>query len=48
MKILIVDDSNVMRKIIKRALKDAGFGAHAVVEVGGNACPDGLADAGAP
>jgi len=34
MKILIVDDSKVMRMIIKRTLKDAGFGAHPVDEAG--------------
>ncbi len=34
MKILIVDDSKAMRSIIKRTLKDAGFGEHAVSEAG--------------
>ncbi len=34
MKILIVDDSKAMRMIIKRTLKDAGFGAHPLTEAG--------------
>lgn len=34
MKILIVDDSKAMRSIIKRTLKDAGFGDHAMSEAG--------------
>jgi two-component system chemotaxis response regulator CheY len=32
MKILIVDDSKAMRMIVKRTLKDAGFGDHATSE----------------
>jgi two-component system chemotaxis response regulator CheY len=34
MKILIVDDSKAMRMIVKRTLKDAGFGDHTMVEAG--------------
>lgn len=34
MKILVVDDSKAMRMIIRRTLKDAGFGAHALTEAG--------------
>ena len=32
MKILIVDDSKAMRMIVKRTLKEAGFGDHATAE----------------
>ena len=32
MKILIVDDSRVMRSIVRRALRQAGYGSHEVVE----------------
>ncbi|MDF1800264.1 MAG: response regulator [Planctomycetota bacterium] len=32
MKILIVDDSKAMRMIVKRTLRQAGFGEHEVVE----------------
>lgn len=32
MKILIVDDSKAMRMIVKRTLKDAGFGDHPTTE----------------
>lgn len=32
MKILIVDDSKAMRMIVRRTLRQAGFGDHAVVE----------------
>lgn len=32
MKIMIVDDSTVMRRIVRRALRQAGFGGHDVVE----------------
>lgn len=32
MKILIVDDSKAMRMIIKRTLKDAGYGEHPTCE----------------
>ena len=32
MKILIADDSRVMRRIIARALRQAGFGGHDIVE----------------
>ena len=32
MKILIVDDSKVMRSIVKRTLRQAGFGGHDVIE----------------
>lgn len=32
MKILVVDDSKAMRMIVKRTLKDAGFGEHPVTE----------------
>ena len=32
MKILIVDDSKAMRMIVKRTLRQAGFGDHEVVE----------------
>lgn len=34
MKILIVDDSKAMRMIVKRTLKEAGFGDHAMTEAG--------------
>ena len=32
MKILIVDDSTAMRRIVRRCLRQAGFGNHDVVE----------------
>jgi two-component system chemotaxis response regulator CheY len=32
MKILVADDSQVMRRIIVRALRQAGFGGHQVLE----------------
>ena len=32
MKILIVDDSTAMRRIVRRTLRQAGFGDHDVVE----------------
>ncbi|MEM9194326.1 MAG: response regulator [Myxococcota bacterium] len=32
MKILIVDDSKVMRKIVQRTLRQAGFGGHTISE----------------
>lgn len=32
MKILIVDDSRVMRQIVTRTLRQAGFGGHELVE----------------
>ncbi len=32
MLILVVDDSKVMRMIVKRTLRQAGFGGHTVVE----------------
>lgn len=34
MKILIVDDSKTMRMIVKRTLRQAGFGDHTVEEAG--------------
>ncbi|HEC11370.1 MAG TPA: response regulator [Acidimicrobiales bacterium] len=34
MQILVVDDSPVMRKIVRRTLRQAGFGGHDVVEAG--------------
>ena len=38
MKILVADDSRVMRQIVIRTLRQAGFGDHDVVEA-----PDGVA-----
>ena len=35
MKILVVEDSRAMRMILVRALRQAGFGGHDVVEAGG-------------
>lgn len=32
MSILVVDDSSVMRKIVIRSLRQAGYGDHAVIE----------------
>lgn len=32
MKIMIVDDSRAMRMLVRRALRQAGFGAHEVTE----------------
>ncbi|MEZ4331010.1 MAG: response regulator [Myxococcota bacterium] len=32
MKILVVDDSGIMRKIVVRTLRQAGFGGHAIEE----------------
>ena len=43
MKILVVDDSKVMRSIVKRTLRQAGFGGHDVVEATNGA--EGLAAA---
>lgn len=37
MKILIVDDSRVMRQIVKRTLRQAGFTGHDIVEAGDGA-----------
>lgn len=37
MKILVVDDSRVMRQIVTRTLRQAGFGHHEVVEAGNGA-----------
>ncbi len=37
MKILVVDDSKAMRKIVIRTLRQAGFGDHACVEAGDGA-----------
>lgn len=34
MKILIADDSRVMRQIVKRTLRQAGFTGHTVLEAG--------------
>ena len=34
MKILVVDDSKAMRMIVKRTLKEAGFGDHTLAEAG--------------
>jgi two-component system, chemotaxis family, chemotaxis protein CheY len=34
MRILIVDDSRVMRQIVTRTLRQAGFGGHELVEAG--------------
>lgn len=41
MKILIVDDSKVMRAIVKRTLRQAGFGGHETQEASNGA--EGLA-----
>ncbi len=32
MKILVIDDSKVMRAIVKRTLRQAGFGGHDIIE----------------
>ena len=49
MKILVVDDSQTMRRIVIRSLKAAGFGGHDIVEAGNGveglevaeeSCPD--------
>ncbi len=32
MKILVVDDSRAMRMIVRRALREAGYGEHTVIE----------------
>ena len=37
MKILIVDDSKAMRMIVKRTLRQAGFGDHAIEEAANGA-----------
>lgn len=43
MKLLVVDDSRVMRQIVIRTLRQAGFGGHDIVEAEDGA--DGLAKA---
>lgn len=44
MKILVVDDSRVMRQIVIRTLRQAGFGGHDVVEADtGAACVEKVA-----
>jgi len=43
MKILVVDDSRVMRSIVTRTLRQAGFGDHDIDEAGDGA--EGLAKA---
>ncbi len=49
MHILVVDDSRAMRMMVKKTLRDAGFGGHDIVEAGDGAealemiradCPD--------
>lgn len=37
MKILVVDDSKVMRSLIRRALRRAGYGGHELVEAANGA-----------
>ena len=37
MKILIVDDSSAMRMIVKRTLREAGYGGHEIREAGDGA-----------
>lgn len=43
MKLLVVDDSRVMRQIVIRTLRQAGFGGHDIIEAEDGA--DGLAKA---
>lgn len=43
MKLLVVDDSRVMRQIVIRTLRQAGFGGHVIVE--GENGADGLTKA---
>lgn len=48
MKILVVDDSKVMRMIVKRHIRQAGFGHYTVEQAGDGAEALDLVRAGAP
>ena len=48
MKILICDDSKAMRMIVKRTLRQAGFGDHEVLEAEDGAQGLAVAQAEAP
>lgn len=48
MKIMVVDDSKTMRMIVKRTLRQAGYGDHEVVEAGNGLEALGLIKGGCP
>lgn len=48
MKILVVDDSAVMRKIVVRTLRQAGYGDHEVIEAENGAAALEQAEAACP
>jgi len=48
MKIVVVDDSKTMRMIVKRTLRQAGYGDHEVLEAGNGVEALDIIKAGAP